>query len=334
MSALIDRVLEGRSFVRASHHPSGLSCATRLVPPPNRARGYEDAYALTPDLLVTTKNLRFDRNCEETELGWGRLVLCVHLQGYRAIEVPQVGRFELKTPAFAAFYQAPGVAKRTIWLSGGKETSVLAGFAPQDPPVHTAERRSVTRTLERALQWQDRPFLWHQAPLDAHMEAAARALISPTVHDALLQPYLAVKAQELICLGLSHLLSGGGSSTSGGLSGLRDPRLARACGMIREDERTPVTVASIAEEIGLSVEELNTRFRSAYGINLSEFIVTTRMTRARVLLEQTDYRLKEIAFRTGYRHVSNFCTAYKRHYGVTPSQARRSVRDAGGEIDQ
>jgi hypothetical protein len=124
---------------------------------------------------VTTKNLSFERSCEETEPGWGRLVLCVHLQGYRAIEVPQFGRFELKAPAFAAFYQATGIAKRTIWRSGGKETSVLAGFAPQELPIQTGEVKSVTKTLEQALQLQSRAFVWHQAPLDAQMEVAARA---------------------------------------------------------------------------------------------------------------------------------------------------------------
>ena len=135
MIPLLDRVLEGRSFARAARHPSGLPCATRLVPPSHGARGYEDAYALSPDLLVTTKNLAFEHGFEEIEPGCGRLVLCVHLQGYRAIEVPEMGRYELKAPAFVAFYQAPGVPKRSVWLSGGKETSVMTGFAPEHPPV-------------------------------------------------------------------------------------------------------------------------------------------------------------------------------------------------------
>src|SRR5437016_4267552 len=152
MTTLIDRVLEGRSFARAARHPSGLPCATRLVPPQNAARGYEDAYALTPDLLVTTKNLAFERGCEEIEPGWGRLVLCVHLHGYRTVEVPQVGRFELKAPAFVAFYQAPGVVKRSIWSSGAKEISVLTGFAPEDPPVPADGTRSLTIALAHELR--------------------------------------------------------------------------------------------------------------------------------------------------------------------------------------
>jgi AraC-like DNA-binding protein len=328
MTALIDRVLEGRSFARAAHHPSGLSCATRLVPPQNAARGYEDAYALTPDLLVTTKNLAFERGCEETEPGWGRLVLCVHLHGYRTVEVRQVGRFELKAPAFVAFYQAPGVAKRTTWSSGSKEMSVMTGFALENPPVPTGEAQSLTIALARGLSLQGRPFLWLETPLDAQMEMAARALIAPPVHAALLYPYLATKAQELIYLGLSKLLPHEASDNASRIGRRRDTRLAQACRMIHEDDAgRKLSAASIAEAVGLSLQELGARFRDTYGVSLPEFIATTRMTRARLLLEQTEHRLKEIAFRAGYRHLSNFCTAYKRRYDVTPQEARRRARE-------
>jgi AraC-like DNA-binding protein len=327
MTALIDRVLEGRSFARATRHPSGLSCATRLVPPPKAARGYEDAYALTSDLLVTTKNLAFEHGCEETEPGWGRLVLCVHLHGFRTVDVPQVGRFELKAPAFVAFYQALGVAKRTTWSSGSKEMSVMTGFALEDPPVPNGQARSLVIAIARELSLRSRPFLWLEAPLDAQMEVAARALIAPPVHAALLHPYLSTKAQELIYLGLSKLLPQGASDNANPTGRRRDTRLAQACRMIHEEGGGwKLSAASIAEAVGLPLQELSARCRRAYGVSLLDLIATTRMARARLLLEETEHCLKEIAFRAGYRHVSNFCTAYKRRHGVTPQDARRRAR--------
>src|SRR5258708_28947354 len=309
MTALIDRVLEGRSFARAAHHPSGLPCATRLVPPQNAAGGYEDAYALTPDLLVTTKNLAFERCCEETERGWGRLVLCVHLHGYRTVEVPQVGRFELKAPAFVAFYQAPGVAKRTTWSSGSKEMSVMTGFALENPPVPTGEAQSLTIALARELRLQGRPFLWLETPLDAQMEMAARALIAPPVHAALLYPYLATKAQELIYLGLSKLLPHEASDNASRIGRRRNTRLAQACRMIHEEDAgRKLSAASIAEAVGLSLEELGVGFRDTYFVSLPDFIATTPMTRARLLLEQPGHRLKQIAFPTGSPPAPQFRT--------------------------
>jgi transcriptional regulator GlxA family with amidase domain len=150
----------------------------------------------------------------------------------------------------------------------------------------------------------------------------------------LLQPYLAVKAQELICLGLSKLLPRDRVPILGLLGDSRDGRLARVGSLLQDGEASPLTIPGIAAAVGLSIEELSTRFRSAYGITLPEFIATTRMARARVLLEQTNCRLKEIAFRSGYRHLSNFCTAYKRHYGVTPGEARQNARGVDNETDR
>ena len=307
MAPLIDRILEGRSFARATRHPSGLPCATRLVPPSHGAHGYEDAYALTRDLLVTTKNLAFEHGFEEIEPGWGRLVLCVHLKGYRVIEVPGIGRYELKAPAFVA---------------GGKEISVMTGFAPEHPPVPAIHAQSLSVNLPRDLHLQARPFLWLVAPLDIQMEMAARALIAPAVHDALLQPYLEVKAQELIYLGLSKLLPDESAGNRG------DAWLPRVCRMIGEDTGKPLSLATLACSVGLSPRELGTQFRAACGVTLPEYIVTVRMTRARMLLEQTEHGIKEIAFRSGYQHLSNFCTAYKRYFGVTPREARRRGRHA------
>jgi len=322
VTPLIDRILEGRSFARAARHPSGLPYATRLVPPNHGAHGYEDAYALNRDLLVTTKNLAFERGFEEVEPGWGRLVLCVHLQGYRVIEVQGIGRHELKAPAFVAFYQAPGVRKRSMWPAGGKEISVMTGFAPEHPPVPAMHGQSLSVNLTRDLHLGSRPFLWLAAPLDSQMEMAARALIAPAVHDALLQPYLEVKAQELVYLGLSKLLPEASVGNRG------RAWLPRVCRMIGEDAGNPLSLATLAYSVGLSPRELRTQFRAACGVSLPEYVVTVRMTRARMLLEETEHGIKEIAFRSGYQHLSNFCTAYKRYFGVTPREARRRGRRA------
>jgi AraC-like DNA-binding protein len=323
MTPLLDRVLEGRRFIRAARHPGGLSCAARLVPPVQVACGYEDAYSVGAEILITTKNLAFEQGFEETEPGWGRLVFCVHLQGHRVVEVPSVGRYELTAPTFVAFYQAPGVAKRSRWLSGGKERSVMAGFAPSRPPVVGNKARSLAELISRRLRLEGQPFLWLDTPLDVQMEMVARALIAPGIHDDLLPTYLQLKAHELICLGLNKLLPETGPLGDSTPAETRaDSRLARVCRRIEESVGEPPSVTSLADFVGMTPDRLSARFRTVYGVTVTEFITTSRMTRARLLLEQTDYRLKEIAFRAGYRHVSNFCIAYKRHFGLTPREAR------------
>jgi AraC-like DNA-binding protein len=47
------------------------------------------------------------------------------------------------------------------------------------------------------------------------------------------------------------------------------------------------------------------------------------MARARMLLEAGNLPLKQVAFEVGYSHASNFCTAFKRHFGKPPKSLLR-----------
>lgn len=318
MTSQFNLLLEGRNFQRTQQHPSGLDWAARLVPHCEAGHGYEDAFDLPRKCLLTIKNLTFDQVYEDTVPGRGRLILWVHLRGYRIVEFPDFGRFELRTPTFAVVYHAPGVRMRSVWLSGGMEMSVMAGFAVEDPPLQRPQARQMMTAL--AQEFLDaRPFFWMTSPLDAQAETTARSLMTPAVRRELLLPYLELKAQELVYLGLSKLLSS------------RSPPIAQSSEQLRLDDVLRIvaqdsgrkTTTQIAESLGVSVNDLNARFRRSYGCSLHEHIATSRITYSRVLLEQSQLPLKEIAYRAGYRHVSNFCIAYKRHFGLTPSETRR-----------
>jgi AraC-like DNA-binding protein len=327
MSPLLDRILEGRRFVRVARHPSGLSCAARLMPPNQVARGYEDAYSVGADTVVTAKNLAFERGFEEIEPGCGRMVFCVHLKGHRVIEVANIGRYELKSPSFVAFYQAPGVSKRSIWLSGREERSVMAGFAPSHPPVQEFGARALAAAIRQDLDLHRQPFVWLCAPLDIQTEMVGRALAMPMVHSDLLPTYLRLKAKELICLGLNRLISLSAARSNKNLIGqCEDALLIEVCRIVEDGINRPLSAAGLADSIGIAPNELRDRFREAYGITLADYIISSRMEQARLLVEESDYKLKEIAFRTGYRHLSNFCIGYKRYFGLTPREARRRER--------
>jgi AraC-like DNA-binding protein len=50
------------------------------------------------------------------------------------------------------------------------------------------------------------------------------------------------------------------------------------------------------------------------------------MDEAKRLLETTDRSITEVAFDVGYEYSSNFTTAFKRRFGITPSLARDAFR--------
>ncbi|WP_157215409.1 helix-turn-helix transcriptional regulator [Flavisphingomonas formosensis] len=83
-------------------------------------------------------------------------------------------------------------------------------------------------------------------------------------------------------------------------------------------------VEDVAALTGMSVRALQVRFRETTGESLGTYIDRIQFRKAATLLRTTDLPLKAIAWRVGFGHAGNFSTAFRRRFGVTPSDYRRS----------
>lgn len=68
-------------------------------------------------------------------------------------------------------------------------------------------------------------------------------------------------------------------------------------------------------------------FVLAAGITLTEYIRRRRLSCAARDLVKTSKKVIDLAYQYGYESPDAFCVAFKRQYGVTPSQARKSGRE-------
>jgi AraC-like DNA-binding protein len=324
MSDIVDRLGDGRSFVRAARHPSGLLHAIRISPPLEYGGGYEDAYLSSPEFLITAKHIKARHAFADQEPGLGRLVFVFHLHGERIIDLCGTGRRTLDAPSFAVYYQAAGVSKRSFWPAGSQESSVLVGFWPENPP-------SVLRRLfSHASDWRSdfgvegRSSAWLQWPLTLEMERAARLILAPGVHDAILPEFLSTKANELLCLGYATVL--GSSRTSKPQEPTVATKLRRVKQLIDQSLRDLAPISELARAVGLSPSVLSREFQQTFDQTISQYVAQERMLKARILLATTAMPLKRIAYELGYNHTSNFCLAFRRRFGTTPLQVRRQSR--------
>ncbi|WP_192249289.1 helix-turn-helix domain-containing protein [Mesorhizobium caraganae] len=74
----------------------------------------------------------------------------------------------------------------------------------------------------------------------------------------------------------------------------------------------------------LASRSVNKAFADRYGINAHDYRTMVRLSKAVELLVKTTMPLKMIAYEVGYDYASNFCLAFKKHYGYTPKEIRRS----------
>lgn len=83
-----------------------------------------------------------------------------------------------------------------------------------------------------------------------------------------------------------------------------------------------LTLAKLAEHVYLHPVYLSKIYKETTGSNLSDYILTARMERAKDLLRHTTFKIYQIGESVGYRSTQHFISEFKKYVGVTPKQYR------------
>lgn len=80
----------------------------------------------------------------------------------------------------------------------------------------------------------------------------------------------------------------------------------------------------LAELCGCSTRHFRRLFRGHFRTSIRSKQTELRLEKARQLLADTDEKIGSIAAESGYRHIGFFNAAFKRRFGMTPSEWRRA----------
>lgn len=84
------------------------------------------------------------------------------------------------------------------------------------------------------------------------------------------------------------------------------------------------TVARLADRLGVSDRHLRRIFESALGVSPLQYLQTRRLLMAKQLLTDTTMPVTQVALASGFASVRRFHAAFSGHYGLNPTQLRRS----------
>jgi len=84
----------------------------------------------------------------------------------------------------------------------------------------------------------------------------------------------------------------------------------------------PLSLGTVADEIGVHPVHLATTFRRHLGCSVGEYLRRRRVEAARARLEDPEPSLTEIAIDVGFADQSHFTRTFKRLTGMTPGQYR------------
>ncbi|MFK9090843.1 effector binding domain-containing protein [Bacillus salipaludis] len=98
--------------------------------------------------------------------------------------------------------------------------------------------------------------------------------------------------------------------------------LQRAIDYMEEHLLETITMESIAKQANVSVFHFQRTFAILTDITVGEYIRRRRLTLAAQELSNTSCKIIDIALKYGYDTPEAFTKAFRRHHGLTPSQAR------------
>jgi AraC-like DNA-binding protein len=82
------------------------------------------------------------------------------------------------------------------------------------------------------------------------------------------------------------------------------------------------SLTSLSRQFGTNTNKLMRLFREAFGESIFDYITALRMTYARDLLRDEDRQINEVARIVGYKNPNHFSTAFRKKYGIRPSEVK------------
>ena len=106
-------------------------------------------------------------------------------------------------------------------------------------------------------------------------------------------------------------------------------RIHQARKILLQQLDNPPSLLSLARQVGLNDCALKRGFRQVFGETTFGYLHNHRMETARQLLIEGEVNITEAARHVGFANRSYFAAAFRKKYGVAPSEYLRQTRKSG-----
>lgn len=88
-------------------------------------------------------------------------------------------------------------------------------------------------------------------------------------------------------------------------------------------DKKPPSIRYLARRVALNEFKLKNGFKQYFNAGVFEWLMEQKMQHAKTLVLTTNKPIKEISALVGYPRTTNFITAFRRRFGMTPGSLRR-----------
>lgn len=202
---------------------------------------------------------------------------------------------------------------RIVHGGGGSATRIFCGFLAGEEtynPLFSTLPKALKIDVRRAVARE-----WIEASVRfAAAELAEGRLASSSVMTRL--------SESLLTEAVRHYSSNSAGDNLGWLKGLKDAQIGRALALIHHRLNADWSTEALAREVALSRSAFVERFTSLVGMPPIRYLTVWRLQTARAALQETSKSVAQLAHSVGYASEEAFSRAFKREFGVSPSQWR------------
>ena len=203
---------------------------------------------------------------------------------------------------------------------GGELSRFVCGYMTCDPHISRPILNSLPPVFKVNIGG-DRSGRWLESCILHLVEEAASGRVGS-------EAMLAKLSEALFVDTLRRYVDGLPEQQRGWLTGARDPIVGKSLGLMHRRIAHPWTIASLADEVGISRSALVDRFTRYLSEPPMAYLTRWRLQLAARSLEKTSRGVAEIANDVGYESEAAFNRAFKREFGRPPGRYRSDHKGA------
>lgn len=162
---------------------------------------------------------------------------------------------------------------------------------------------------------------------DFHVTPEMRRVIDDLVncrqHGELKRIHTEARILELLMYQLEQLGNGQERPELDSVKGDDVVRLEQAREILKDAFRHPPTQRELSRMVALNEFKLRRGFKEYFGTTVYDYITRLRMEHARKLLVEERMTISEVSNEVGFSHQNNFSIAFKKYFGLPPSDLAR-----------
>ncbi|MDZ8257952.1 AraC family transcriptional regulator [Nostoc sp. ChiQUE01b] len=286
--------------------------------PKQLGTGYVRSIEVYPHLWLSILDYKYHDNVQIKTLDCDHpLEFCVFLSG---IETENYGgQLDKKHTLISGSGVQRGMifeaqkSQRFVGVGIGMQPELLGKFFP----TKDGEMMPELYLLAKGNDWQT--LLYPQ--ITPTVKGVVEQIINCSYTGVMKRMYLQVKALEMIASQLAPIITDqGGLRSQPRFRAGTVERIYQAREILLSRLGNPPSLLELAQQVGVSDRTLQRGFQRLFGATVFGYLTDRRMERAKRWLQEGDRTVLEVAIMTGYSNPTHFSAAFKRQFGISPSQ--------------